>query len=95
MLQQDKADDFVIATGETHSVREFTQKVFSKLDLDYKKYVFIDPRYFRPYGSRCIAGRCIQSKNTLNWSPKLTLDGLIDMMIENDLELDTKRKNSC
>ncbi|HQL00986.1 MAG TPA: GDP-mannose 4,6-dehydratase, partial [Smithellaceae bacterium] len=48
MLQQDRPDDFVIATGETHSVREFTQKVFSKLDLDYEKHVKVDPRYFRP-----------------------------------------------
>jgi len=92
MLQQDKPDDFVIATGETHSVQEFTQKVFSKLDLDYKKYVFIDPRYFRPTEVDVLLGDASRAKNILNWKPKVTFDGLIDMMVTNDLELAKKEK---
>jgi GDPmannose 4,6-dehydratase len=92
MLQQDKPDDFVIATGETHSVQEFTQKVFSKLDLDYKKYVFIDPRYFRPTEVDVLLGDASRAKKILNWKPKVTFDGLIDMMVANDLELAKKEK---
>ncbi|ESP62930.1 GDP-mannose 4,6-dehydratase [Smithella sp. ME-1] len=92
MLQQDKPDDFVIATGETHSVQEFTQKVFSKLDLDYKRYVFIDPRYFRPTEVDVLLGDASKAKKMLNWKPKVTFDGLIDMMVANDLELARKEK---
>lgn len=92
MLQQDQPDDFVIATGETHSVQEFTQKVFSKLDLDYKKYVVIDPRYFRPTEVDVLLGDASKAKKTLNWKPKVTFDGLIDMMVTNDLELARKEK---
>ena len=92
MLQQDKPDDFVIATGETHSVQEFTQKVFSKLDLDYKKYVFIDPRYFRPTEVDVLLGDASRAKKILNWKPKVTFDGLIDMMVTNDLDLAKKEK---
>jgi GDPmannose 4,6-dehydratase len=92
MLQQDKPDDFVIATGETHSVRKFTQKVFGKLDLDYQKYVFIDPRYFRPTEVDVLLGDASKAKRALNWQPKITFDGLIDMMVANDLELARKEK---
>lgn len=92
MLQQDQPDDFVIATGETHSVREFTQKVFSKLDLDYTKYVSIDPRYFRPTEVDILLGDASKAKKILKWKPKVTFDGLIDMMIANDLELARKEK---
>jgi GDPmannose 4,6-dehydratase len=92
MLQQDKPDDFVIATAETHSVREFTQKVFSKLDLDYEKYVFIDPRYFRPTEVDVLLGDASKAKKALNWRPKVTFDGLIDMMVTNDMELAKKEK---
>jgi GDPmannose 4,6-dehydratase len=92
MMQQDKPDDFVIATGETHSVREFTQKVFSKLDLDYNKYVSIDPRYFRPTEVDALLGDATKAKMVLKWQPKVTFDALIDMMIANDMELAKKEK---
>jgi GDPmannose 4,6-dehydratase len=92
MLQQDKPDDYVIATGETHSVREFTEKVFSKLDLDYNKYVSIDPRYFRPTEVDVLLGDASKAKKALGWKPKVTFDALIDMMIATDMELAKKEK---
>jgi GDPmannose 4,6-dehydratase len=92
MLQQDKSDDFVIATGETHSVREFTEKVFSRLDLDYNKYVAIDPRYFRPTEVDVLLGDASKAKKILKWQPKVTFDKLIDMMVEADMKLAQKEK---
>jgi GDPmannose 4,6-dehydratase len=92
MLQQDKPDDFVIATGETHSVREFTEKVFSRLDLDYNKYVSVDPRYFRPTEVDVLLGDASKAKKSLDWKPKVTFDALIDMMIAADMELAKKEK---
>jgi len=92
MLQQDKPDDFVIATGETHSVCEFTEKVFSRLDLDYNKYVSVDPRYFRPTEVDVLLGDASKAKKALGWKPKVTFDALIDMMIATDMELAKKEK---
>lgn len=92
MLQQDKPDDYVIATGETHSVREFAEKVFSKLDLDYAQYVAIDPRYFRPTEVDVLLGDASKAKINLGWQPKVTFDRLIDMMIAADIELAKKEK---
>jgi GDPmannose 4,6-dehydratase len=92
MLQQDKPDDYVIATGETHSVREFTEKVFIRLDLDYNKYVSIDPRYFRPTEVDVLLGDASKAKKALGWKPKVTFDALIDMMIAADMELAKKEK---
>ena len=92
MLQQEKPDDFVIATGETHSVREFAEKVFSKLDLDYNKYVSVDPRYFRPTEVDVLLGDASKAKKALGWQPKVTFDNLIDMMIAADMELAKKEK---
>ena len=92
MLQQDKPDDYVIATGETHSVREFTEKVFIRLDLDYNKYVSIDPRYFRPTEVDVLLGDASKAKKALGWKPKITFDALIDMMIATDMELAKKEK---
>jgi len=92
MLQQEKPDDFVIATGETHSVRDFAEKVFAKLDLDYKKYVAVDPRYFRPTEVDVLLGDCSKAKKILGWQPKVTFDELIDMMIATDMEIARKEK---
>jgi len=92
MLQQEKPDDFVIATGETHSVREFVERVFAKLDLDYNKHVVIDPRYFRPTEVDVLQGDATKAKKVLGWKPKITFDKLIDMMIAADLELAKKEK---
>ena len=86
MLQQGEPDDYVIATGETHSVREFVQKVFQKLGLDYEEYVAIDQRYFRPTEVDVLLGDSTKARRKLGWEPKVTFDQLIDMMIEADLE---------
>ncbi|MEA3486783.1 MAG: GDP-mannose 4,6-dehydratase [Thermodesulfobacteriota bacterium] len=92
MLQQDKPDDFVIATGETHSVREFVERVFEKLDLDYRDHVEIDERYFRPTEVDVLLGDSSKAQKTLGWKPTTTFDQLIDMMIKTDLELAEKKK---
>ncbi len=92
MLQQEKPDDYVIATGETHSVREFVEKVFSKLDLDYKKHVKVDPQYFRPTEVDVLLGDSSKAQKILGWKPKVSFDQLIDMMISADLELAQKEK---
>jgi GDPmannose 4,6-dehydratase len=92
MLQQEKPDDYVIATGETHSVREFAEKVFAKLDLDYARHVVIDPRYFRPTEVVVLLGDASRARETLNWQPKVTFDQLIDMMVEADMKLARQEK---
>jgi GDPmannose 4,6-dehydratase len=92
MLQQDEPDDFVIATGETHSVREFAEMVFHKLGLDYKKHVVIDPKYFRPTEVDVLLGDATKAGKKLGWKPRIRFDQLIDMMIECDMELANKEK---
>lgn len=92
MLQQEKPDDYVIATGETHSVREFAEKVFAKLGLDYQKHVEVDSRYFRPTEVDVLLGDSTKAQKTLGWKPKVSFDKLIDMMIAADLELAQKEK---
>ncbi len=92
MLQQDKPDDYAIATGETHSVREFAEKVFSKLGLDYHEHVAVDPRYFRPTEVDVLLGDASKAKKALGWQPKVSFDQLVDMMITADLELAKKEK---
>jgi GDPmannose 4,6-dehydratase len=92
MLQQEKSDDYVVATGETHSVREFVEKVFQKLDLDYHQYVSVDPRYFRPTEVDVLLGDASKARKALNWQPKVSFEQLVDMMVEADLELAKKEK---
>lgn len=92
ILQQDKPDDYVIATGESHSVREFAEKVFKKLGLDHKEYISIDQRYFRPTEVDVLLGDSTKAQKKLGWKPKATFDQLIDMMVEADLELAKKER---
>ncbi|MBN1471821.1 MAG: GDP-mannose 4,6-dehydratase [Syntrophaceae bacterium] len=92
ILQQDQPDDFVIATGESHSVREFAEIVFKKLNLDYKKYVVIDRRYFRPTEVDVLLGDSSKARKILGWQPKVSFETLIDMMIKADMELAKKEK---
>ena len=92
MLQQEKPGDLVIATGETHSVKEFVERVFRKLDLDYQKHVIIDPKYFRPTEVDVLLGDSSKAKNILGWKPRVGFDQLIDMMIEADMEQANKEK---
>jgi GDPmannose 4,6-dehydratase len=92
ILQQDKPDDYVIATGKNHSVREFAEKVFQKLELDYEEYIGIDQRYFRPTEVDVLLGDSTKAQKKLGWKPKVTFDQLIEKMIEADLELGKKEK---
>lgn len=92
MMQQDEPEDYVIATGETHSVREFVEIVFGKLGLDYKRHVSIDPKYFRPTEVDILLGDATKAKKKLGWTPKVTFEQLIDMMIEADMEMAKKEK---
>jgi GDPmannose 4,6-dehydratase len=92
MLQQDAPDDYVIATGETHSVREFAEKVFRKLNLNLDDYLEIDPHYFRPTEVDVLRGNALKARNTLNWKPRVHFNELIDLMIASDLELARKEK---
>lgn len=85
MLQQDKAEDYVIATGETHSVREFLDEAFSLVGLDWKKYVEIDPRYYRPAEVDLLLGNPAKAKEKLGWKPKTTFKELVKIMLEYDL----------
>jgi len=92
MLQQDNPDDYVIALGETHSVSEFVEKVFQKLDLDYREYVEVDPRYFRPTEVDVLLGDSSKARKNLNWEPKVSFEALIDMMIQADMDLASREK---
>jgi GDPmannose 4,6-dehydratase len=87
MLQQDKADDYVVATGETYSVRDFLEAAFSLLDLDYREFIEFDPRYTRPSEVEVLLGDATKAREVLGWRPKIDFRGLIRMMIESDLEL--------
>jgi GDPmannose 4,6-dehydratase len=85
MLQQEKPDDYVIATGETHSVREFCEEAFGLLDLDWQEYVQYDPRYERPTEVDLLLGNPAKAKQVLDWTPTVSFKGLAKMMVEADL----------
>ena len=87
MLQQDKPDDYVIATNEAHSVREFCDEAFSLLDLDWKDYVQHDHRYERPSEVALMQGNPAKAKRMLDWEPRIRFKELVSMMIEADLKL--------
>jgi GDPmannose 4,6-dehydratase len=87
MLQQPQPDDFVIATGETHSVREFLDEVFGHLKMDWHKHVEIDPRYFRPAEVDLLLGDASKARRVLGWKPHMTFKDLAKMMTETDWEL--------
>jgi GDPmannose 4,6-dehydratase len=82
IINHTKADDFVVSTGETHSVREMTEYVFSKLDLDYTKYVTQNPIFLRPEELPYLKGDCTKLKSTFNWEPQYTFESLMDDMID-------------
>jgi len=87
MLQQPKADDFVIATGETHSVKEFLQEAFDYIKLDWKKYVAIDKKYFRPTEVDLLLGDSSKARRVLKWKPKVNFKQLVRMMVDSDMKL--------
>lgn len=86
ILQQDKPDDFVIATGESHTVREFVEEAFRIVGLDWKKYVQIDPRYYRPSETPVLIGDYRKAKRILKWKPKVKFKELVRIMLEHDLK---------
>jgi len=87
MLQQDEPDDYVIATGETHSIYEFLDEAFTYLDLDWKQYVIVDERYKRPAEVDVLWGDTTKAKTILKWKPRITFKELVRMMVDNDLQL--------
>jgi GDPmannose 4,6-dehydratase len=87
MLQQDEPDDFVIATGETHSVRDFLEETFAYLELDWNRDVEIDPRLGRPSEVDLLLGDCTKAQTVLGWKPSVTFAGLARIMIDADLAL--------
>jgi GDPmannose 4,6-dehydratase len=92
MLQADEADDYVVATNETHSVREFCELAFGALDLDYQKFVEVDPQFFRPAEVDLLIGDPAKAKQKLNWTPKVSFASLVERMVRADFE---RVKNSA
>ncbi len=86
MLQQPEPDDYVIATGETHSVREFLEAAFGYVNLRWEDYVEIDPRYFRPTEVELLIGDASKARRKLGWTPKVTFRELVKIMVEADLK---------
>jgi len=87
MLQQAVPEDYVIATGESHSVREFCQAAFDVVGLNYKDYVVEDPRFYRPAEVHLLLGDATKAKTQLGWEPTVHFEELVEMMVRNDLEL--------
>lgn len=87
MMQQAESDDYVIATGETHSVREFAELAFSHAELDWTKYVDIDSRYFRPAEVDILLGDATKARTKLGWQPKTSFEDLVKLMVEADMRL--------
>jgi GDPmannose 4,6-dehydratase len=87
MLQQDQPDDYVIATGETHSVREFCELAFSYVGLDYRDYVVVDQRFMRPAEVDLLIGDASKARKKLGWQPRTSFTELVQMMVEADLQL--------
>jgi GDPmannose 4,6-dehydratase len=86
-LQLDNPDDFVIGTGEAHSVSEFLDEAFGYVNLDWKQYVKIDPRYFRPTEVDYLLADCSKARQTLLWEPRVFFRDLVRVMVDADMEL--------
>ncbi len=87
ILQQEKPDNFVIGTGETHSVKEFVEKAFNYVGLDYNKYVKIDPKYFRPTEVEILIADTTKAQKILDWQPKITFKDLVKIMVDADMRM--------
>ncbi len=87
MLQADKADDYVVATGESYTVRQFVESVFGQLSLDPERYVAVDPRYFRPAEVDHLEGDSTKIREALGWKPEISFEQLVSRMVESDLKL--------
>jgi GDPmannose 4,6-dehydratase len=86
ILQQDSPEDFVIATGEAHSVREFLEEAFGHVDLDWRDYVEIDPKYFRPTEVDFLLGDASKARRILSWQPRVSFQELVHIMVDADLQ---------
>lgn len=86
MLKQDKADDYVVATGETHTVREFAEVAFDRVGLNWRDYVVVDENFYRPAEVQQLQGDCSKAKKALGWTPKVKFHKLIEMMVEADIK---------
>jgi GDPmannose 4,6-dehydratase len=93
MLQQEKADDYVIATGETHSVREFVEEAFSYAGLNWKKYVEIDKRYFRPLEVDDLRGDVRKARRVLKWKSKIKFKQLVQIMVDAEFVAERAKAN--
>jgi GDPmannose 4,6-dehydratase len=85
MLQQDEPGDYVVATGETHTVREFCEIAFGRVGLDYEQFVKVDQRFVRPAEVDLLLGDPAKAKRVLGWEPKVTFSGLVEMMVDSDM----------
>ena len=93
MLQQDKPDDFVIATGETRTIREFCQVAFDRAGLDWEKYVVIDERFFRPAEVNILLGDAAKASKTLGWKPETSFEKMVQLMVDHDLQMVAKQSD--
>jgi len=91
MLQQEQPDDYVVATGETHTVREFLDVAFGHLGLDWHRYVQIDPRYYRPTEVDLLIGDAAKARRQLGWKPTVDFHRLGIIMVEADIEAERLR----
>jgi GDPmannose 4,6-dehydratase len=94
MLQQEEPDDFVIATGESHSVREFCELAFARVGLDYRQHVRSDPLYMRPTEVDCLRGDASKAEQKLGWKVKTDFASLVNMMVDADLGVVTKQQKA-
>jgi GDPmannose 4,6-dehydratase len=85
MLQQDMPDDYVVGTGETHSVRELCQAAFGCLDMDWEQHVVVDPEFYRPAEVELLVSDPTKAQETLGWEPRVSFEELIQMMADADL----------
>ncbi len=93
MMQQDKPDDYVVCSGEAHTVREFCERAFAVAGLDYKKYVKVNPTFYRPSEVDILLGDCSKAKKVLGWKPEIPFNELIERMVRSDLEYFRKRND--
>jgi GDPmannose 4,6-dehydratase len=92
MLQQDKPEDYVVATGETHSIHELLEVAFSHLQLDYRDFIEFNTKYTRPSEVDVLLGDATKARESLGWTPEVDFKGLVTMMVEHDLELARREK---
>ena len=95
MLQQDEPEDFVVASGQSHSVKEFLDTAFSYLDLDYRKHLFVDQNLYRPSEVNILQGDASKARQKLKWYPESAFEGLVQEMVDGDMEWYTKSPFRC